>query len=110
VGSHTTYACACTRAHAHTHTHTGEDPSVSHSNNCVGVGVGERGKNVVTWEMEYICLTACGMYLCYHQMGVYVQECIHISHENIMLVTIKWNRTHTREKHFAMAEMHRSAM
>jgi hypothetical protein len=28
--------------------------------------------------MEYLCLTACGMYLRYHQMGVYVQE--HITH------------------------------
>jgi len=103
-----THTCACT--HTHTHTHTDEDPSISRSNYFVGVVVEERGKNVVTWEMEYICLTACGMYLCYHQMGVYVQECIYMSHENIMLVTTKWNRIHTREQHFTKAEMHRSAI
>jgi len=36
------------------HAHTEEDPSISCSNYFVGMRVGERGKNVVTWEMEYI--------------------------------------------------------
>jgi len=55
-------------------------------------------------------LPSCCMYLCYHQMGIHVQECIHISYERIMLVTIKWNRIHTREQNFGIAEIHRSAM
>jgi hypothetical protein len=47
------HAHACTHTHTHTHTDLDEDPSISCSNYFVRVGVEERGKNVVTWEIEY---------------------------------------------------------
>jgi hypothetical protein len=79
------------------HIHTYIRGSLHKSQQLFFLGWGwERGKNVVTREMEYICLKACGMYLCYHQMGEYVQECIHISCENIMLETMKWDSIHMR--------------